>query len=143
MCVYCNVLIYDKLNTRGQSGKVDNIRGRLILEVYSINCLVKFKGHFLPRTSNLTMALVRLFCGLLLLLPGGHSWWIFSSSDSESNPPVKETHVHRPVAFEIESVEHKFLAEAQQFLNIPELDHCQHKVVCVLCNIICESCVCR
>lgn len=76
-------------------------------------------------TNNLTVAL-----SLLVLLPVmGRCWWPFSSSDQEDTPEqdgVLET--RRVVQFEMSSAEQTFLAEAQQFLDLPQLDQCQHVV---------------
>ncbi len=83
---------------------------------------------------------MKVFCCLLLLLNGAQCWWIFSSTETEQPAVTAVKETARPVAFEIDTAEHKFLAEAQQFLDIPQLDQCQHKVL-VLLQCVCV-CVC-
>ncbi len=63
----------------------------------------------------------------LLSLQGVQCWWPFSSSDPRSESSAVEE-AKRPITFEINSVEQKFLAEAQHFLDLPQLDQCQHGV---------------
>ncbi len=66
---------------------------------------------------------VRIICG----------WWPFSSVDKEKEAvqqkehPAIETTV--PAKFEIATADSKFLADAQQLLNMSPLDKCQTKVV--------------
>lgn len=52
------------------------------------------------------------------------SWWPFSSAGEDGGPIV----AREPVAFEMASAEQKFLAEAQQYLDLSPLEACQHKV---------------
>lgn len=53
-------------------------------------------------------------------------WWPFSSG--EEHKEVSPVATREPVAFEMASAEQKFLAEAQQFLNLPPLEACQYEV---------------
>ncbi len=71
------------------------------------------------------MSCVRVVA-FLLFLQGAQSWWPFSSQPRSESSAVEET--KRPITFEINSVEQKFLAEAQHFLDLPQLDQCQHGV---------------
>lgn len=64
----------------------------------------------------------------LLLVHSAWGWWIFSSTASTDTESGNGKIERRPVAFEINSAEQKFLAEAQQFLDLPQLDQCQHMV---------------
>lgn len=59
-------------------------------------------------------------------------WWPFSGS--EEREEVSSVTAHEPVAFEMASAEQKFLAEAQQFLNLSPLEACQHEVSDMHCN---------
>ena len=71
---------------------------------------------------------------LLLQLSQGRSWWLFSGKDEHPETDVSsdsQQQERRPAAlpFEISSVEQKFLAEAQQYLDLSPLEQCQHKVI--------------
>ena len=57
----------------------------------------------------------------------GAFWWPFSGEEEDSEPATAMA-PSEPVAFETASVEQKFLAEAQQYLNLPPLEACQHHV---------------
>ena len=68
---------------------------------------------------------------LILLLPVlGRCWWPFSSGEQEDTPSqdAAALETRKVVQFEMSSAEQKFLAEAQQFLDLPQLDQCQHVV---------------
>ena len=57
-------------------------------------------------------------------------WWPFSSGEKEETQPSAAVQAppSGPVAFEMNSAEQKFLAEAQEILNLPPLEACQHQV---------------
>lgn len=82
----------------------------------------------------LAMATVRLYVMIAVLMLGrGREteafWWPFSSSEERKEASDASSVASRePVAFEMASAEQKFLAEAQQFLNLPPLEACQHEV---------------
>lgn len=75
------------------------------------------------------MAVVALYwlLGITTLLGAEAFWWPFSSDEGDREPETAMA-AREPVAFEMASVEQKFLAEAQQFLNLPPLEACQYKV---------------
>lgn len=81
---------------------------------------------------------------LLLIFPlGGFSWWPFSSSLSDNEPKLSESssELRRAVDFEMATSEQKFLAEAQQFLDLSQLDQCQHLVRqsgCITSHVVCQ-----
>ena len=70
-----------------------------------------------------------VFWLLIATLMGAEAFWWPFSSDSEGGSEQETAVASRePVAFEMASAEQKFLAEAQQFLNVPPLEACQYKV---------------
>lgn len=81
---------------------------------------------------------------LLLLLPLlGDCWWPFSSSEEEVTPQQEGAlEMRKVVQFEMSSAEQRFLAEAQQFLDLPQLDQCQHVVSINHCIVLyqCRTC---
>ena len=84
-------------------------------------------------------ALMDVRVWLVLCFPlGTVCWWPFSSSSSENEPTVNEAssgQLRRAVEFEMTTAEQKFLAEAQQFIELSQLDQCQH-LVCVVHKIM-------
>lgn len=76
------------------------------------------------------MAVVHWWYVVIVVLGRGREieafWWPFSGS--EEREEVSSVEAREPVAFEMASAEQKFLAEAQQFLNLPPLEACQHEV---------------
>ena len=58
----------------------------------------------------------------------GALWWPFSIDEADDEPTAAAVQsAAGPVAFEMATAEQKFLAEAQQYLNLPPLEACQHK----------------
>lgn len=84
--------------------------------------------------SILEMAAVRLYAMMAVLVLGrGREakafWWPFSGGEESKEASEASSVASRePVAFEMASAEQKFLVEAQQFLNLPPLEACQHEV---------------
>ena len=71
-----------------------------------------------------------LVCISLALTGMTYGWWPFSSS-SEDNVLEEEEARATPaglVQFEMKSAEQKFLAEAQQLLDLSPLERCQNEV---------------
>ena len=80
------------------------------------------------------MAVFWLYVMMVSVFVGGREvealWWPFSSGENaEAAAPVAP---REPVTFEMANAEQKFLAEAQEDLNLSPLEACQHQV-----------CVCR
>ena len=73
---------------------------------------------------------VRLLVALLLGCGTEALWWPFSSDEVDEKRPTAAAPAppSGPVAFEMNSAEQKFLAEAQAILNLPPLEACQHQV---------------
>ena len=80
------------------------------------------------------MSTLRAVCACLAVwLALGECWWPFSSETADEETRVEASHgpsvnPGAPVAFEMKSAEQKFLAEANQFLELPPLERCQNKV---------------
>lgn len=56
-------------------------------------------------------------------------WWPFSNDDTDEQPRIVAIQeAKEPVAFEMATAEQKFLAEAQQYLNLSPLEACQYQV---------------
>ena len=79
-------------------------------------------------SERIAMECHRLLLVLFLLPTASYGWWIFSSSESGSDESSSSPETRRPVQFEMTTAEQKFLAEAQTFLDLPQLDQCQHVV---------------
>ena len=77
------------------------------------------------------LRLVRGCLCLALLVTTCTCWWPFSD-DSPEATASPEPHAHlesrTAVPFEMMTAEQKFLAQAQQFLDLPPLEKCQHQV---------------
>lgn len=69
---------------------------------------------------------------VLTLLATGNCWWPFGDTTEEGGEVVEESgdavEASAPVPFEITTAEKKFLAEAQQYLDLPPLERCQYQV---------------
>ena len=71
---------------------------------------------------------------LCALLATGNCWWPFDDTTEEGGEVAKEsgdaveTSAPEPVPFEMTTAEKKFLAEAQQYLDLPPLERCQYQV---------------
>ena len=78
-----------------------------------------------------TMAIFCLYVIMVAVFGGGRTvgaiWWPFSSSEEDAEPPAPVA-PREPVAFEMANAEQKFLAEAQEYLNMSPLEACQHQV---------------
>lgn len=81
------------------------------------------------------MNIFKNICLLLLQLSLGRSWWLFSGKDEHPETDVGSSDSQQKerrlaaLPFEINSAEQRFLAEAQQFLDLSPLEQCQHKVM--------------
>ena len=85
-----------------------------------------------------SMAMVRVALYIAVVLAAGSRdagafWWPFSDGEDDNGevetPPQPRLEADsRPVSFEMASAEQKFLAEAQQFLDLSPLEACQHRV---------------
>ena len=83
------------------------------------------------------MTVFWLYVMMVSVFGGGREvealWWPFSSGELEENAEVAAPVAPKePVTFEMANAEQKFLAEAQEYLNLSPLEACQHQV-----------CVCR
>ena len=68
---------------------------------------------------------------LALLVTACSCWWPFSDDSPEataSPEPSAQLETRTAVPFEMMTAEQKFLAQAQQFLDLPPLDKCQNQV---------------
>ena len=67
----------------------------------------------------------------LLISPISKGWWIFSDPQISSGKETqKEGQKSQKIAnFEVLDAEDKFLAIAKEYLDLPALDRCQHKVI--------------
>jgi hypothetical protein len=80
----------------------------------------------------------------VLVLPKSRGWWLFDDPPEISRVKMsKESDESREIVqFEALSAEDKFLAIAKEYLDLPALDRCQHKVMDELkkaCNDISEE----
>lgn len=69
---------------------------------------------------------------LCTLLATGNCWWPFGDTTEEEGEVAKESgggvETSAPVPFEMTTAEKRFLAEAQQYLDLPPLERCQYQV---------------
>ena len=78
------------------------------------------------------MAVLWLYVLMAVLLAEKHAnafWWPFSSGGEPSEESRASVEVARQaIPFEMRSAEQKFLAEAQQYLDLSPLEACQYRV---------------
>ena len=88
------------------------------------------------------MAVFWLYVMMVTVFGGGREvgalWWPFSSDELEENAePAAPVAPREPVTFEMANAEQKFLAEAQEYVNLSPLEACQHQVC------VCRGGLCR